>query len=173
MEASLATKCEAYSWPESDIAALLPQPKSTKGEIKSESSDYFSIEVCDTDAKQYADYVKSVQDNGFTVDYSKSADIFNAKNADGYSVSVSRDTDDETIMSITIQVPEKKEDTSTDGDAAKQDDKSTDTALIPAMPTSRATSLRIRRRSRTPMTVLTSSPRWTATRPLSMSMLPS
>lgn len=127
LEASLATKCEAYSWPESDIAALLPQPKSTKGEIKSESSDYFSIEVCDTDAKQYADYVKSVQDNGFTVDYSKSADIFNAKNADGYSVSVSRDTDDETIMSITIQVPEKKEDTSTDGDAAKQDDKSTDT----------------------------------------------
>lgn len=127
LEASLATKCEAYSWPESDIAALLPQPKSTKGEIKSESSDYFSIEVCDTDAKQYADYVKSVQDNGFTVDYSKSADIFNAKNADGYSVSVSRDTDDETIMSITIQVPEKKEDTSTDGDAAKQDDKSTGT----------------------------------------------
>ncbi len=33
----------------------------------SESSDYFSIEVCGTDAKQYADYVKSVQDNGFTV----------------------------------------------------------------------------------------------------------
>lgn len=65
LEASLATKCEAYSWPESDIAALLPQPKSTKGEIKSESSDYFSIEVCGTDAKQYADYVKSVQDNGF------------------------------------------------------------------------------------------------------------
>ena len=127
LEASLATKCEAYSWPESDIAALLPQPKSTKGEIKSESSDYFSIEVCGTDAKQYADYVKSVQDNGFTVDYSKSADSFNAKNADGYSVSVSRNTDDETIMSITIQVPEKKEDTSTDGDAAKQDDKSTDT----------------------------------------------
>ena len=124
LEASLATKCEAYSWPESDIAALLPQPKSTKGEIKSESSDYFSIEVCGTDAKQYADYVKSVQDNGFTVDYNKSADSFNAKNADGYSVSVSRDTDDETIMSITIQVPEKKEDTSTDGDAAKQDDKS-------------------------------------------------
>lgn len=122
-----AKACEAYSWPESDIAALLPQPKSTKGEIKSESSDYFSIEVCGTDAKQYADYVKSVQDNGFTVDYSKSADSFNAKNADGYSVSVSRDTDDETIMSITIQVPEKKEDTSTDGDAAKQDDKSTDT----------------------------------------------
>ena len=64
----------SYSWPESDIAALLPQPKSTKGEIKSESSDYFSIEVCGTDAKQYADYVKSVQDNGFTVDYNKSAD---------------------------------------------------------------------------------------------------
>lgn len=127
LEASLATKCEAYSWPESDIAALLPQPKSTKGEIRSESSDYFSIEVCGTDAKQYADYVKSVQDNGFTVDYSKSADSFNAKNADGYSVSVSRNTDDETIMSITIQVPEKKEDTSTDGDAAKQDDKSTHT----------------------------------------------
>ena len=94
LEASLATKCEAYSWPESDIAALLPQPKSTKGEIKSESSDYFSIEVCDTDAKQYADYVKSMQDNGFTVDYNKSADSFNAKNADGYSVSVSRDTED-------------------------------------------------------------------------------
>lgn len=126
-EASLATKCEAYSWPESDIAALLPQPKSTKGEIKSESSDYFFIQVCDTDAKQYADYVKSVQDNGFTVDYDKSADIFNAKNADGYSVSVSRDTDNETIMSITIQAPKKKEDASTDGDAAKQDDKSTDT----------------------------------------------
>ena len=50
----------------------LPQPKSTKGEIKSESRP-LSIKVCDTDAKQYADYVKSVQDNGFTVDYNKSA----------------------------------------------------------------------------------------------------
>ncbi len=61
------------------------------------------------------------------------------------------DTDDETIMSITIQVPEKKEDTSTDGDAAKQDDKSTHTGAD-SSDASRATSLRIRRRSRTPMT---------------------
>ncbi len=93
--------------------------------------------MCGTDAKQYADYVKSVQDNGFTVDYSKSADSFNAKNADGYSVSVSRNTDDETIMSITIQVPEKKEDTSTDGDAANRMIRALGWALIPAMPTSR------------------------------------
>lgn len=109
-DASLATTCESYTWPSSEIAQLLPEPESGKGEITSEGSDYFSIDICDIDASAYAAYVQSVQDKGFTVDYSKSNDYFNAKNEAGYSVSIHRGFDDETVMSITISAPDEDAD---------------------------------------------------------------
>lgn len=107
-DAELATKCEAYDWPSSDIAQLLPQPESTTGEIDVDSSDIFSIEVCATDSAQFNAYVKAVQEGGFDVDYNKTSDSFSAKNAEGYSVSVTRDYEDETIMDIRISAPEDK-----------------------------------------------------------------
>lgn len=113
LEQELAIKCEAYTWPESDLVKLLPKPESTKGEIDNESSTAFSIHVCDTDKTQFDAYVQSVQANGFTVDYSKSDDSFSAKNEGGYRVYITRHYDDETIMDISIDAPKSTDSSST------------------------------------------------------------
>lgn len=108
-KAATATQCQSYSWPNSEIGKMLPQPESTTGEISSESSDGFSIDVCNTNAEQFNSYVSAVQDKGFTVDYNKSADSFSAKNEAGYSVDIYRDYDDDSIMSISINAPQEEE----------------------------------------------------------------
>ena len=83
-------KCDAYSWPTTDLASQLPKPESSKGKIEKDSSSAFYIKVCGTDATAYDNYVKALQEKGFTVDYFKSSSAFNAKNAAGYSVNIRR-----------------------------------------------------------------------------------
>lgn len=118
-EASTA-KCDAYSWPTTDLASQLPKPESAKGEIKTDSSSTFYIKVCGTDATAYDNYVKALQEKGFTVDYSKSSSAFNAKNAAGYSVHISYDSKGDSIMAISVYAPDDSSTSGTSGNGATQ-----------------------------------------------------
>lgn len=113
LQASLKVTCKDYTWPTSDLVAQLPQPKSASGQINNESSSLFSVSVCDTDASQYAAYVSSVQEKGFTVDYTKTDTAFNAKNEEGYSVHVSVNEDNKNVMDISIYPPQDSTDQNT------------------------------------------------------------
>ena len=81
-----------------DLASQLPKPESSKGKIEKDSSSTFYIKVCGTDATAYDNYVKALQEKGFTVDYFKSSSAFNAKNAAGYSVNIRYDSKGDSIM---------------------------------------------------------------------------
>lgn len=78
----------AFSWPGSDIAKLIPKTKSNYGKILWEAEYGFVIYVGNTSKADYDEYVSSVYDLGFSVDYNKGDDYFNADNADGYSLSL-------------------------------------------------------------------------------------
>lgn len=75
-------------WPQSDIAKLLPTPKSSYGHIKSEYTTSFDIYIGNTSFEEYKQYVESVYQAGFTVDYRKDTNQFTADNADGYYVRI-------------------------------------------------------------------------------------
>jgi len=81
-------KMSNIQWPQSDIAKLLPTPKSSYGHIESEYTTSFDIYIGNTSFEEYKQYVESVYQAGFTVDYRKDTNQFTADNADGYYVRI-------------------------------------------------------------------------------------
>ena len=75
-----------FEWPDSEIAELLPKPKSDYGHIEWEKSSGFVIYVGNTTLEEYNEYVKTCRENGFTVDYDKGDSHYYAKNSDGYDL---------------------------------------------------------------------------------------
>lgn len=98
-----------YEWPRSEIAKLLPQPKSTTGKLNWDNSTGFNIDIAKTTKGQYKDYVNACCDNDFTVDYSKGDDYYRAKDQNGYNLSLNYD-DEENVMTISISAPNDDED---------------------------------------------------------------
>ncbi|KFI94537.1 DUF6591 domain-containing protein [Bifidobacterium stellenboschense] len=113
--------CKDFAWPTTGLATQLPKPASASGEVNNESSSSFSVSVCDTDASQYASYVTSVQEKGFTVDYSKTDTAFNGKNEAGYSVHVSVNEYNKNVMDIAIYPPDDATDDSATTDSGSTD----------------------------------------------------
>ncbi len=84
LEAAVAM--EAISWPTSGPGALLPEPESDKGSITTNSSSQFSATVGNTSKQDFDAYASKVSEAGFNVDFDKSDEVFQAKNADGAKV---------------------------------------------------------------------------------------
>lgn len=96
-----------FAWPNSEIASLLPKPKSTIGEFSWERSDGFWLEVGETSFEDYEEYVTACMDNGFNVDYTREETWFRGVNSDGYELSVDYydDDDEKKLMVISISEP--------------------------------------------------------------------
>lgn len=75
-------------WPNSEVAKLLPVPKSTVGSISWENSGGFVIYIGNTTKTEYNEYVNACSAKGFNVDYNRGDDYYYADNADGYHISL-------------------------------------------------------------------------------------
>ena len=95
-----------FKWPDSEIAKLLPIPKSNIGKVSWEASYGFVIDVGETTREQYDTYVDECRSMGFTVDYRKGDDYFHANNEAGYKISVTYKDND--TMWIRIDEPKNK-----------------------------------------------------------------
>lgn len=91
-------------WPDSEIASMLPVPKSTTGEITQDDEKGFAAYVSDTPIEEYNAYVAACADKGFTAEASESEKSYSAKNSDGYQLSVSYQGNG--VMSISVDEPE-------------------------------------------------------------------
>lgn len=77
------------TWPQSEIAQLIPAPKSSKGVIEWQADYGFVIYVGDTTHDDFNAYADQCMNSGFSVDYDRGDDYFRGTNADGYKVSLS------------------------------------------------------------------------------------
>ncbi len=77
------------TWPTSGIGSNLPAPISSLGKITSDSSDCFRVTVGKTTIDDYNNYVKSCEQKGFVIDYTKQDGRYEAKNAEGYRLNTS------------------------------------------------------------------------------------
>lgn len=75
-------------WPSKGIGSLLPDPYESTGKVVHDESNYFSVIVGEMDKEDFRYYVEECEDEGFTVDYSKTEDYFSAENKNGYSLTV-------------------------------------------------------------------------------------
>lgn len=107
-----------FQWPNTEIAKLMPIPKSTIGNIDW-SHDYgFVIYVAETSIDDYADYVQECEALGFMLDCRKGDDYFYADNADGYHVALNYQEDD--VMFIRVDEPKDELSTPVTEPAADQ-----------------------------------------------------
>lgn len=95
-------------WPKSDIAGLLPVPKSTIGHIEWEASYGFVINVGETSSEEYKAYVDACVDNGFDVDFREGDDFYYANNENGYHLSLKYEETGDNIMWIRIDEPNEE-----------------------------------------------------------------
>lgn len=93
------------SWPDSDIAKLLPTPKSTIGKIEWEAFYGFVIYVADTPKSDYDTYVDLCKENGFDVNYQSGEDYYYADNSEGYHLSLNYEGND--VMFVRIDEPDE------------------------------------------------------------------
>lgn len=70
-------------WPKSDIAKLLPVPKSTYAYIESESPTNFVIFVGETTKEDFREYAEACYEAGFKKDYSKYDTSFSGYDEEG------------------------------------------------------------------------------------------
>ena len=75
-------------WPEDSLAAKVPTPRSSGGEIKNNNEMILQAWVFDSDEAAFNEYVKRCEAAGFTVDEEKIGVNFEAFNEEGYKVSV-------------------------------------------------------------------------------------
>ncbi len=73
-------------WPDSELAELLPVPKSDCGNINSSSDSCIILYIGDTTKDEYKEYVNECMKKGFTKDVSQTDEHFHADNKDGYHV---------------------------------------------------------------------------------------
>lgn len=94
-------------WPKSEIAQLLPVPKSTVGVIEWEASYGFVIYLGETTLDDYNDYADACADMGFTIDYQRGDDFYHADNEEGYHLSLRYDGYN--TMFVRIDEPDEEE----------------------------------------------------------------
>lgn len=96
---------KVFRWPDSELASLIPVPKSNIGHIEQECSSGFIIYVGNTTKEDYIEYIEACRERGFTVDYSSGEDFYNASNAGGCKLKVEYEGNN--IISISMKEGEK------------------------------------------------------------------
>lgn len=99
-----AMELETITWPNSEMAKLLPIPKSTQGMIYSDNEDIFSVYIGNTSIDDYNDYVKTCEDKGFNVNSKKEDKNFSAKNSESNKLTVTYEGNN--VIYISISQPE-------------------------------------------------------------------
>ena len=94
-------------WPNSEIAKLIPAPKSSKGRIEWEADYGFVVYVADTSETDFNEYADKCANQGFNVDYSRGDTYYRAENPDGYKLDLQYEGNN--IMFIRMDEPKKND----------------------------------------------------------------
>jgi len=99
----------SIKWPDSEPGNLLPAPKNLNGNILSNDSTRFSVNIANTSKEGFDEYITACEEKGFIEEYSKGDDYYHAYNKDGYYLSINLNGFD--TMRISIDIPFEEETT--------------------------------------------------------------
>ena len=101
-------KSEDLIWNDYVISSKLPEPKTLKGRLITDSSSLLYLYIMGVDRTEFKEYVSACKNKGYTIDVMNSSDLYMASNEEGYLLSLSfNETDKE--YSINLMEPPKKE----------------------------------------------------------------
>lgn len=113
------------NWPKSEIAALLPVPKSSVGEVFSESSDWCFIYVGKMSQDDFNAYIDECAEKGFVVDYERGDKFYYADDENGNHISLTYDGDN--VMTVEIRRADDVEEESEGNDKEETNKELTET----------------------------------------------
>lgn len=116
----------ALNWPKSEIAGLLPLPKSTIGKISTDTESGCCIYVGEMSIGDFNAYVDECSDYGFSVDYERGDKFYNAKDEKENELSLSYQGNN--VMVIQIRKTDKVDAGETDIQTELETDKETSSA---------------------------------------------
>ena len=91
-------------WSESEMAKLIPKPKSKVGKIENDDKKIFKVYIGETSIDDFNEYITLCMQNGFNIEVKENEKSFSAKNSDSYKLTVEYLGNN--IISIIIQEPE-------------------------------------------------------------------
>lgn len=106
----------ALHWPKSEIASLLPIPKSNIGNISTDTAEGCYIYVGDTSKDDFNTYADECSESGFSVDYERGDTFYHAKDQIGNQLSLSYQGNNVMAIHITKSTEAEVEDTDTEPD---------------------------------------------------------
>ena len=81
------TACNGDAWPTTGLGAMLPKPSSgTVKNIINDDSFYATVDKAKND--EFAKYIDACKEKGYTVDAKEDGDTYDAFNEDGYRLSL-------------------------------------------------------------------------------------
>ena len=98
---------EIYKWAEGELSTIIPQPNVPSVSC-SESSTSLGFTSYGASKDQFKEYVQACKEKGFTSDPSNGETYYNAKNSEGYKLSIHYYADDERLDG-NLYAPDKKE----------------------------------------------------------------
>lgn len=117
-----------FSWPKSEVAALLPIPESSVGKISSDSADGCFIYVGKMSVDDFNAYVDKCVEKGFVVDYERGDKFYYADDENGNHISLTYQGNN--VISIEIKKSDDAEKEETDPE--NEDGEKTQTESIEA-----------------------------------------
>ncbi len=96
-----------FAWPDSDIAKLLPVPKSDYGVVEWEKSEGFVVDVANISIDDFNEYVNDCKENGFTLNYQAGDDYYYANDELGNKLTLNYKDGD--IMFVRIDASSEEE----------------------------------------------------------------
>ena len=112
-EAEKLAEYTEFTWPTSEVAKRVPQPKDmTKGKISIDTANSFAVELAKVDKADFNEYIDSCKQAGFTEDYSASDGFYSAKDTDGYNLYMSLHNDG--YLYISADAPKDETETATE-----------------------------------------------------------
>lgn len=121
-----------FSFPDSELAKLIPIPKSNIGKIVTDSNTKLMINVGNTPTNDFNTYIDECIEKGFSLEQKRNEKSFSAKNADNYDLSVTYNGNG--LITITVTTPKEDDVQSTSDSISTPSDpvpSQTDTSSVP------------------------------------------
>ena len=96
---------DSLDWPSSGLAAMLPKPDSSTGNVVVNSDDSFSASVDGYTQEKYDSYVAQCQEMGFSVEAENGTGTYAAYSEEGYHLSLSFFGSSDGSMNVTLDAP--------------------------------------------------------------------
>lgn len=114
------------NWPKSEIASLLPVPKSSVGKVSSDSADGCFIYVGKMSVDDFNTYVDECVEKGFVADYERGEDFYYADDKNGNHISLTYQGNN--VITIEIRKSDDVKDEETEPENDDKEEMQTESA---------------------------------------------